>query len=124
LHLSSPKGAVAEPTFFSVSYDVWRRTEEGGSGPLPSMFPFETVLPEVFADNRQRCALPPTYNIPASDATDIRAHYLLWVVVEHKGSKLALWNQRRMKDGSVPVVSDARGRWAWTGGAGRRAACN
>jgi hypothetical protein len=57
------------------------------------MFPFETVLPEVFSDNGQRRALPPTYDNPSSEARDMRAqcNYFLWVVVERKGSKLALW---------------------------------
>jgi hypothetical protein len=93
LHLGSPEGGVADLTFFSVSYDVWRRAEEDGSAPSPSMFPFETVLPEVFADNGQRRAFPPSYDNPASEATDVRAQcgYFLSVVVERKGSKLALW---------------------------------
>jgi hypothetical protein len=57
------------------------------------MFPFEAVLPEGFWDNGQRRALPPTYDNPCSEARDIQAqfNYLLWVVVERKGSKLALW---------------------------------
>lgn len=91
--MASPEGAGANPTFFCVSYDVWRRSEEDGSAPCPSMFPFETVLPEVFSDNGQRRALPPTYDNPSSEARDMRAqcNYFLWVVVERKGSKLALW---------------------------------
>ena len=95
MNLSSPEGGAANSTFFSVSYDVWRRTAEDGSGPSPSMFPFEAVLPEAFADNGQRRALPPSYDNPASEATDIRAQcrYFLWIVVERKGSKLGLWKQ-------------------------------
>jgi hypothetical protein len=93
LHLGSPEGAVADPTFFSVSYDVWRRTAEDGSKPSPSMFPFEAVLPEAFADNGQRRALPPSYDNPTAETTDLRAQcrYTLWIYVERKGSKLALW---------------------------------
>jgi hypothetical protein len=58
------------------------------------MFPFRVELPEGFADNGTIRALPPTYDNPLSGATtDIRAqcHYSLSVVVERKGSKLALW---------------------------------
>jgi hypothetical protein len=92
--LASPEGQSADPTFFSVSYDVWRRSDEDGCSLCPSMLPFKTVLPEGFTDNGQTRALPPTYNNPFSGATkDIRAqcHYFLSVVVERRGTKLALW---------------------------------
>jgi hypothetical protein len=91
--LATPEGAVADPTFFTMTHDVWRRTDEDGSGPCPSMFPFETVLPDVFSDNGHRRPLPPTYDNPTSAATDIGAQcrYLLRVIVERKGSKLAIW---------------------------------
>jgi len=58
------------------------------------MFPFETVLPEVFTDNGLRRALPPTYDNPPSDTTDIRAQcsYLPWVIVERKGNILHFEN--------------------------------
>ncbi|KAN0123524.1 hypothetical protein V8E52_002856 [Russula decolorans] len=94
LHLASPDGRAANPTFFSVSYDVWRRSDEDGRSLCPSMFPFKTVLPEGFTDNGQARALPPTYDNPLSGATtDIRARcqYSLSVVVERRGRKLALW---------------------------------
>jgi hypothetical protein len=58
------------------------------------MFQFETVLPEVFTENGQRRALPPTYDNPPSDATDIRAQcsYLPRVIIERKGKKLHFEN--------------------------------
>ncbi|KAF8500873.1 hypothetical protein F5888DRAFT_1677101 [Russula emetica] len=94
LHLGSPEGQAANPTFFSVSYDVWRRSDKDGRSLCPSMFPFKTVMPEGFTDNGTTRALPPTYNNPLSGVTtDIRAkcQYHLSVVVERRGSKLAIW---------------------------------
>jgi hypothetical protein len=97
LHLANPDGQTADPTFFSVSYDVWSKSgeeEEYGCSLCPSMFPFKAVLPEGFTDNGRARALPPTYDNPLSGATtDIRAQcqYFLSVVVERRGSKLALW---------------------------------
>ena len=95
LHLASPGGQAADPTFFSVSYDVWERSDEDdGCSLCPSMFAFKVVLPEVFTDNGQPRALPPTYNNPLSGATtDVRAQcqYSLSVHVDRRGSKLALW---------------------------------
>ena len=91
--MAKSDGAVADLTFFSMLQDVWRRTDAGGRGTCPSTLPFETMLPNVFVDNGERRALPPTYNHPLSEADDVRAQcrYFLWVVVERKGSKFALW---------------------------------
>jgi len=95
LHLASPECASTDGTFFSVSYDIWRRSDDDadGRGPCPSMFPFEIVLPEVFTDRGVRRALPPTYEIEYPYAADIRANcsYLLRVVLQRRGSKLAIW---------------------------------
>lgn len=96
LHLATPGGQAADPTIFSVSFDVWRRSDEDGYPLCPSMFPFKTVMPECFADNGNTRALPPTYNNPLSGATtDIQAQcqYSLSVVVERRGSKLGLWKR-------------------------------
>ena len=57
------------------------------------MFPFEIVLPETFTEREQSRALPPSYEIGYPYAPDIRAKcsYLLRVVVQRRGSKLAVW---------------------------------
>lgn len=93
--MATRDGASAQPTFFCASYDVWRRPVVGAEscGPCPSMFPFELVLRDLFVDNGERRALPPSYDVPYSDDADIRAQctYLLRIVVERKGSKLGLW---------------------------------
>ncbi len=67
-----------------------------GSGVCPSIFPFEFVLPEVFTDNGQRRALPPTYNLH-SDLSGVRAQcdYVMKVIVKRKGGKLALWKPQK-----------------------------
>ncbi|KAH9969730.1 hypothetical protein BC827DRAFT_1257562 [Russula dissimulans] len=95
LHLASPEGASTDVTFFGISDELWTRPpDDVDSDTCPSMFGFEIVLPEMFTDERQRRSfLPPSFDVPYSDAADIRAQcsYQLRVVVERKGSRLSLW---------------------------------
>ncbi|KAI9508746.1 hypothetical protein F5148DRAFT_842205 [Russula earlei] len=104
LHLASPEGSSADSMFFGVGHDLWstrrsRRSadddaDDSSAESCPSMFPFEIVLPDTFTDNGgRRSYLPPSFDVPYSDAADIRAqcNYLLRVVVERKGHKLSLW---------------------------------
>ena len=92
--LASPECASTDGTFFSAEYDIWKRSDEDadGAGPCPSMLPFEVVLPETFTDRGVRRALPPSYEIDPYVA-DIRVKfsYSIRVVVQRKGSKLAIW---------------------------------
>lgn len=89
LHLADPHGASVDSSFVSMFYPVGRID---GNGVCPSMFPFEFVLPEVFIDNVQRRALPPTYNLHSDfSGTSAQCNYLLRVIVKRKGGKLALW---------------------------------
>ena len=90
LRLASLEGGSADHSFFHAYYDVWRSS---GGGMCPSMFPFEFVLSDMFTDNGRLRPLPPTYDIVYTDAMDIRVQcsYLIKVIVERRGSKLALW---------------------------------
>ncbi|KAI0248603.1 hypothetical protein BJV78DRAFT_1131125 [Lactifluus subvellereus] len=108
LRLASLEGGSADYSFFHVSHDVWK--SNGGGGTCPSMFPFEFVLPDVFMDNGHLRPLPPTYDIAHTDSTDIRAQcsYLIKVIVQRKGSKLALW--KPPKKLTIPFVYRPRTR--------------
>jgi hypothetical protein len=93
--LANPECGSVDGPFFNVSYDIWGKSDDDadGRGSCPSIFPFEVVLPETFKERGVRRALPPSYEIEYPFATDIRAKcsYLLRVVVQRKGSKLAIW---------------------------------
>lgn len=93
--MASPECARVNGPFFSVEYDIWRRSDDDadGRGQCPSMFPFEIVLHEVFTDKGVRRTLPPSYEIEYPYTADIRAScsYLLRVVLQRRGSKLAIW---------------------------------
>ncbi|KAI0304315.1 hypothetical protein B0F90DRAFT_1809172 [Multifurca ochricompacta] len=105
LHLADSEGARVMLTFLNISYDIWRND---GSGTCPTMFPFEFAMPEVFTDNGQRRPLPPTYSVPSSDASGIRAqcYYSLSVIVERRGSKLGLWKPHKKL--TVPFIHRPR----------------
>ncbi|KAH9065307.1 hypothetical protein EDB87DRAFT_1672662 [Lactarius vividus] len=96
LHLADPHGASVDTPFVNMLYPVWGID---GSGVCPSIFPFEFVLPEVFADNGVRRALPPTYNL-RSDLSGIRVqcNYVMKVIVKRKGGK---------KSERAPLLSDS-----------------
>ncbi|KAF8271979.1 hypothetical protein EI94DRAFT_1770120 [Lactarius quietus] len=89
LRLADPHGASVNTSFVNMLYPVGRVDP---NGVCPSMFPFEFVLPEVFTDNGQRRALPPTYNL-RSELSGIHAqcNYVLKVIVKRKARKLGLW---------------------------------
>jgi hypothetical protein len=94
LKLASPECPSVDWTFINVSYDIWRRSDDAeGPGPCPSTFPFEIALPETFTELGLSRALPPSYEIEYPQAVDIRAKcsYILRVVVQRRGSKLAIW---------------------------------
>jgi len=89
LRLADSHGAGVDTSFVNMLYPIWKPDR---SSVCPSMFPFEFVLPEVFNDDRQRRALPPTYNL-RSDWSGIRAqcNYVMKVIVKRKSCKLGLW---------------------------------